>query len=81
MAVIHPRCLIEEYASIFRTLTWFNPPHPPIRTDIAAHTSTISLGIFFINSNNTNKGAIFCQQAIIIPFRNETPLKTSGNQK
>ena len=28
-----------------------------------------------------NKGAIFCQQAIIIPLLKVNPLSTSGNQK
>ena len=32
--IIQPRWAIEEYARIFRSWVWFNPPHPPIRVDI-----------------------------------------------
>lgn len=81
MAVIQPRWDIEEKANIFRRLVCFRPPHPPMRTDKIEHESISSFGILFEMESNINRGAIFCQQAIIIPFKNGRPLRTSGNQR
>lgn len=36
IAVTQPMLAIEEYAKIFRSCVWLNPPHPPIRTDMIA---------------------------------------------
>lgn len=32
--VIHPMWAIDEYAKIFRSCVWFNPPHPPKRVEV-----------------------------------------------
>lgn len=31
--IIHPKWAIDEYARIFRSCTWLNPPHPPTIMD------------------------------------------------
>ena len=78
---IHPMWPIEEYANILRILICFRPPHAPTITDRTEHNMTSSDSINDLSFAMRNSGAIFCQQAIIIPLLNVNPLRTSGNQK
>lgn len=50
-------------------------------TDSAADNIKTSDAKNDFNFAIKNRGAIFCQHAIIIPFLNVNPLRTSGNQK
>lgn len=34
--IIHPKCLMDEYAKIVRRLVWFNPIIPPIVVPLTA---------------------------------------------
>ena len=78
---IHPICPIEEYASIFRVLIWFRPPQAPMITDSVEQRIISSDRTKEVRLATRYSGAIFCQQAIMMPFLKVRPLSTSGNQK
>lgn len=77
--IIHPRCAMEEYAKIFRSCVWFNPPHPPTSVEARANTTSIVWSVLEICSNKM-KGAIFCQVDKMSPVVRSSPCSTSGNQ-
>lgn len=81
MAVIQPMWAIEEYARIFRSWVWFNPPHPPKTTDNMDIESKISRLIEWEIWYRIDNGASFCQVRMIMPDDRGIPWVTSGTQK
>jgi len=77
--IIHPIWLIDEYAIIFRNLTWFTPIIPLIIID-AIITTDMNIVNLILYINRTI-GAIFCHVNTNKQFNQSSPSITSGNQK
>lgn len=76
---IHPMCVIEEYARIFRVWDWFRPAHPPIKIERVPRVA--SKGVFTLCSwRMIENGASFCHVDISNAVLMSSPWSTSGNQ-
>lgn len=80
--IIHPKCLIDEYAIIVRRLVWFSPIIPPIVVPLTA-ISAVCFGIdlaIYVNDSRIS-GAIFCHVDSRKQFIHDSDVITDGNHR
>lgn len=77
LAIIHPMCPTEEYASKGRKWDWFIPPRPPTSAPIIPKKG--SIGLFHERENKRHIGAIFCQVIRRSEGNHEILFITEGN--
>lgn len=80
-AAIQPKWAIDENAIIFRICVWFRPPHPPVIVDRTAIVRSTEVFREFCVKYNSDRGASFCQVAMIRAVFKVEPWSTSGSQK
>lgn len=80
--IIHPICLIDEYASKGRIWVWFRPPRDPTKTFLVAIT-VIRRSVWFIDEyiNRRINGVNFCQVDRVKHKIHGREFITEGNQK
>lgn len=80
--IIHPRCLIDEYARIVRRFVWFSPMIPPIVVPLIA-IKAVCFGSELVMYENDNRisGAIFCHVDRRKQFIHERDVITDGNHR
>lgn len=80
--IIHPKCLIDEYARIVRRLVWFSPMIPPIVVPLTA-IRAVCFGkdpAIYVNDSRIS-GAIFCHVDNRKQFIHDRDVITDGNHK
>lgn len=80
--IIHPKCLIDEYAKIVRRLVWFSPIIPPtVVPVIAIRVVCFGNDLEIYENDRRIRGAIFCHVERIKQFIHDRDVITEGNHK